>query len=232
MIRKGSWRFSSSNDPFNPTNFPAWIWSHSLILHCCHSKHLFFSFLSLSLCISISFFSLLSFSLSSALSLSTAEGGWLEETREIFRIFKRILFLGGDLNWVYGFWEGKSAVLVTHEVVLPWLGTEIQKWGVLLPAMWVTNRRGSIKFGGEATWDSISTSVLNLYSCLTTGFWWWWWRWLHCVWSQFNLCLNCCTCLSMLQLCFVGFSFLLNRWLLGHVSIIFLVVDHSPFVAW
>ncbi|KAK7336373.1 hypothetical protein VNO77_16912 [Canavalia gladiata] len=61
IFKKGTWRFSSSNDPFNPTNFPVWIWCHSLILNCCDpkniinnnkSKHLSLSF-SLSLSLSL-----------------------------------------------------------------------------------------------------------------------------------------------------------------------------------
>jgi len=78
LIRKGSWRLSSSNDPFNPTIFLVWICCHSLILNCCHSIHLFVFSFSLSLFLSdylYLFFSLLFFSLPSALSLSTAEGG-------------------------------------------------------------------------------------------------------------------------------------------------------------
>ncbi|WVZ05135.1 hypothetical protein V8G54_018481, partial [Vigna mungo] len=110
LTRKGSSRLSSSNDPFNPTNFLIWIWCHSLILNCCHSKHLFVLSLSLSLILSLSLvlcllFSLFFFSLSSALSLSNAEGdsyGKLEH----FGFLRGFLFLSRDLSWVYGFYQG------------------------------------------------------------------------------------------------------------------------------
>ena len=52
----------------------------------------------------------------------------------------------------YGFGERERGVLVTNEVqLLPWLRIEIRKWGILLLAMRVTDKEGSIKFGGEAT---------------------------------------------------------------------------------
>lgn len=67
---------------FNPTNFPVWIWCHSLIFHCCDSitrtEHPSFS---------LSLF----FSLSSALSLFTAN--WRHPRRK-FLTLKRISFLG------------------------------------------------------------------------------------------------------------------------------------------
>lgn len=104
-------------------------------------------------------------------------------------------FLRGFRFWVgawigfYGFGERERGVLVTNEVqLLPWLGIKFRKWGVLLLAIRFTNKEGFIKFGGEATWDFVSTSILYWFSFLNIGFLIMI-IWLN-VWSQFNLCFN------------------------------------------
>ena len=126
-------------------------------------------------------------------------------------------------------WQGKKrGVLVTNEVqLLPWLGIKFRKWGVLLLAIRFTNKEGFIKFGGEATWDFISTFVLNWFSCLNIGFWWWF-DWMFGHNSIFVLIL--CTWLSMFQLCFVEKVVVFGPPFSVIIYFCFLVVKSRPFV--
>lgn len=119
-------------------------------------------------------------------------------------------------------------------MVLPWLGIEMCKWGVLPLAMWPQNKRGSIKFGRGEMWDFVSTFVLDWFSSIKIGFW----SWFDCVFDHNSISVwtSCHTYLSSFQLCFVVKKKKSDFWtcLFCHYMIFLKMFQHDEccFISW